>query len=68
MVRPETIRDPKTKEVVKVLSPQQRGALLLKRLHIAGAQARKFRFVDGDIEKPDLGIDAGGAGAAARRR
>ena len=58
VVRPETIRDPKTKEVVKVLSPQQRGQLLLKRMRITGARARKFRFVAGDIERPDLGIDA----------
>ena len=58
VVRPETVRDPKTKEVVKVLSPEQRGALLLKRLHISGARARKFRFVRGDIEQPDLGIAA----------
>jgi nucleoside-diphosphate-sugar epimerase len=57
VVRPETIRDPKTKEVVKVLSPRERGALLLKRLHITGAAARKFRFVPGDIEKPDLGLE-----------
>ena len=56
VVRPETIRDPKTKEVVKVLSPAQRGELLLKRLHIVGPAARKFRFVDGDIEKPHFGI------------
>jgi nucleoside-diphosphate-sugar epimerase len=57
VVRPETIRDHKTKEVLKVLTPAQRGALLLKRLHIAGAKVVKFRFVAGDIEKPDLGID-----------
>ncbi len=57
VVRAETLRDPKTKEVVKVLSPRERGILLLKRLHIAGARARKFRFVAGDIEKPDLGLD-----------
>jgi nucleoside-diphosphate-sugar epimerase len=56
VIRPETIRDPKTKAVVKVLSPRQRGALLLKRLGIAGAAARKFRFLEGDIEKPGLGI------------
>ena len=56
VVRPETVRDPKTREVVAVLSPAQRGALLLKRLHIGGARARKFRFVEGDIERPDLGI------------
>jgi nucleoside-diphosphate-sugar epimerase len=57
VVRPETIRDPKTKEVLKVLSPAQRGVLLLQRLHIMGARARKFRFVSGDIEKPDLGLE-----------
>ncbi len=56
VVRPETVRDPKTKEVVKVLSPAQRGAALLKRLRITGASAKRFRFVDGDIEKPGFGI------------
>jgi nucleoside-diphosphate-sugar epimerase len=56
VVRPETVRDPGTKKVVKVLSPEQRGALLLKRLHITGARVGKFRFVAGDIEQPDLGI------------
>src|SRR5262245_35396804 len=58
VVRPETIRDPKTKEVLKVLTPQQRGALLLKRLHLKPAQAKKYRFVEGDIEMPDQGIAA----------
>ncbi|MFI5179813.1 MAG: SDR family oxidoreductase [Thermoanaerobaculia bacterium] len=56
VVRPETVRDPKTREVLKVLSPAQRGALLLKRLHIAGATAKKFAFLEGDIEKPSLGL------------
>jgi len=56
VIRPEKIRDPKTKEVLKVLTPSQRGALLLKRLGIVGARAKKFRFVDGDIERPNLGI------------
>jgi nucleoside-diphosphate-sugar epimerase len=58
VVRPETLRDPRTKDVVKVLAPEERGALLLRRLHISGARARKFRFVEGDIEKPGLGIAA----------
>ncbi|HLA77320.1 MAG TPA: SDR family oxidoreductase [Vicinamibacteria bacterium] len=58
VVRPETLRDPRTRQVVKVLSPAQRGALLLKRLHITGARARKFRFIAGDIEQPNLGIAA----------
>jgi nucleoside-diphosphate-sugar epimerase len=61
VVRPETVRDPKTKEVLKVLSPAQRGALLLQRLHVKGARAAKFQFVAGDIEKPDLGLDPGEA-------
>lgn len=56
VVRPEKLRDPKTKEVVKVLSPAQRGALLLKRIGITGARAKRFKFIDGDIEKPNLGI------------
>jgi nucleoside-diphosphate-sugar epimerase len=55
VVRPERVRDPKTKEVVRTLSPAQRGALLLKRLHITGV-ARKFRFVNGDIEKASFGL------------
>jgi len=59
VVRPETLRDPRTKAVLKVLSPRQRGALLLKRLHIVGAATRKFRFVEGDIEKPLFGIAEG---------
>src|SRR5207253_7027686 len=50
VVRHETLRDPKTKAVIKVLSPEERGALLLQRLHITGARARKFKFVQGDIE------------------
>ena len=58
VVRPETIRDRKTKQVVKVLSARERGALLLKRLHVTGKAARRFRFVEGDIEKPGFGIDA----------
>jgi len=57
VVRPETVRDHKTKEVLKVLSPAQRGALLLKRPSHRGPRARRFRFIAGDIEKPDLGID-----------
>jgi nucleoside-diphosphate-sugar epimerase len=58
VVRPEKIRDPKTKEVLKVLSPQERGVLLLRRIGITGTRAKKFRFVDGDIERPELGIAA----------
>jgi Male sterility protein len=56
VVRPEKVRDPKTKEVVKILSPKQRGAILLRRVGITGSKARKFVFIGGDIEKPHLGI------------
>jgi nucleoside-diphosphate-sugar epimerase len=56
VVRPETLRDAKTKQVVKLLAPEERGALLLKRLRIRGAAARKFRFLAGDIEKANLGL------------
>jgi nucleoside-diphosphate-sugar epimerase len=56
LLRPETIRDPKSGAVVRVLSPRERGALLLRRIGIAPRAAGKFRFVAGDIEKPQLGI------------
>src|SRR3989442_770899 len=56
VVRPENVRDPKTKEVVKVLSPPERGALLLKRLGIHGAGAKRVRVVSGGIEAPDPGL------------
>jgi nucleoside-diphosphate-sugar epimerase len=56
VIRPQTVRDPKTRAVVRVLTPTERGRLLLSRLGIGGRAARKFRFVDGDIEKPFLGI------------
>ncbi len=56
VVRPQTVRDPKTREVIRVLTPTERGRLLLSRLGVGGRAARKFRFVDGDIEKPDLGV------------
>jgi nucleoside-diphosphate-sugar epimerase len=56
VVRPEAVRDPKTKDVIRVLSPAQRGAVLLNRLRIAGARRRKFAFLGGDIETPNLGL------------
>ena len=54
VIRPGRERDAKGN--ARVLTPKERGALLLSRLHITGAKAKKFRFVDGDIERPDLGI------------
>jgi nucleoside-diphosphate-sugar epimerase len=57
VVRPEAVRDRKTKQVVKVLSARERGTLLLKRLHVKGKASRRFRFVEGDVEKPGFGIE-----------
>jgi nucleoside-diphosphate-sugar epimerase len=56
VVRRETIRDRKTKKIVRVLSARERGDELLRRLHVSAASARRFRFVEGDIEKPGFGI------------
>ena len=58
VVRKETIRDRKTKQVVKVLSARERGALLMKRLHLSGKAEARFRFVEGDVEQPGFGIEA----------
>lgn len=58
VVRPQAVRDPRTKELIRVLTPTERGRLLLSRLGVGGRAARKFRFVEGDIEKPLLGVAA----------
>ena len=58
VVRPQAVRDRRTKKVLRVLTPRQRGAKLLKQLHITGKAARRFRFIKGDIEKPGFGISA----------
>ena len=57
VIREKEIRDRKTKQVVKVIPPAERGAELLSQLWLTGRpEAKKFRFVSGDIEKPALGI------------
>ena len=59
VIRPKTIRDRKTGDVLKVLSPADRGEKLLERLWIESPEIRaKFRFIEGDVEKPNLGIEA----------
>ncbi len=58
LIRPKTIRDRKTKEVIKVLSPAQRGEDLLRRLWLTEPEQRaKFRFVAGDVEQPNMGLE-----------
>ncbi|KXJ04628.1 Fatty acyl-CoA reductase 2, partial [Exaiptasia diaphana] len=57
LIRPKTIRDRKSGEVLEVLSPERRGQDLLKRLWLADSEmASKFRFIAGDIEEPRFGI------------
>ncbi|MEM9556388.1 MAG: SDR family oxidoreductase [Acidobacteriota bacterium] len=58
VIRPKVVKDRKTGEVLETISPEERGRLLLERLWIAGEEsASKFRFVAGDVEQPNLGID-----------
>jgi nucleoside-diphosphate-sugar epimerase len=63
VVRPERVPLPGRPGARRVVGPRQRGRRLLRLLGIEGAAARKFRFVDGDIEKRMLGLPA-----AERRR
>ena len=58
IVRPEKITDRKTGEVLRVINPAERGALLLRRLAIPEETHSKFHFVQGDIEEPDFGLSA----------
>ena len=57
LIRPKVIRDRKTKEIIQTLSPAERGEALLGQLWLdTPEQRKKFRFVAGDIEQPNLGI------------
>jgi nucleoside-diphosphate-sugar epimerase len=57
LIRPKDIIDRKTKQVVRTLSPAERGADLLKRLWLdTPEQQAKFRFIAGDIEQPRFGV------------
>lgn len=57
LIRPKTVKDRKTGEIVRVFSPAERGQELLKQLWLDAPEvANKFRFVAGDVEEPQLGI------------
>jgi len=56
LVRPQKVFDKETGKLLRVVSPEERGAELLRLLHVP---ARKFRFIAGDIERPFLGIEKG---------
>jgi nucleoside-diphosphate-sugar epimerase len=59
LIRPKNIIDRKTKEVVGVLSPAERGEKLLDQLCLTTPEQRaKFRFIGGDVEKPQFGVSA----------
>ncbi len=58
VIRPKTIRDRKSGEVLKVISPEERGQDLLHQLWLEDVESTcRFRFVGGDVEQPGLGID-----------
>jgi nucleoside-diphosphate-sugar epimerase len=65
IIRSEKITDRKTGEVLRVIDAPERGTLLLRRLGIDGAAAKKFDFVQGDIEEPAFGLTAADRDALA---
>ena len=67
VVRRETIRDRRTKQVLKVLKARERGALLLKRLHLSGKAAARLPFRRGRRRAAGLRDRGAGARAAAPR-
>jgi len=57
VIRPKVIKDRKTGKVLEEHSPALRGEQLMRRLWIEDMEsAKKFRFVAGDVEEPNLGI------------
>ncbi len=57
LIRPKTIRDRKTGEVLNVLQPEDRGRKLLQQLGLdQPGLSDKFRFIAGDIEEPRFGV------------
>ena len=54
LIRPKTVRNRATGEVIAHFTPDDRGKELLEELWIEGGH--KFTFIDGDIEKPNMGL------------
>jgi len=68
LIRPKIVRDRGTGEVRRRLSPEERGARLLRQLWLDDDPLRrKFRFVAGDVEEPDLGLAGDDLARLARR-
>lgn len=66
VVRGEKIVDRKTGEVIREISPSERGELLLRRLGIPDVKRDKFDFVAGDIEKANFGLSKSAYDALAK--
>lgn len=58
LMRPKIVKHRLTGEILESWTVEQRGITLLEEVGIEDAALAKFRFVDGDIEKPNLGISA----------
>jgi nucleoside-diphosphate-sugar epimerase len=58
VVRRERVRDAKSNRVIATRGARERGASLLRRLAIRRPASRKFRFVEGDVERPDFALGA----------
>jgi nucleoside-diphosphate-sugar epimerase len=58
LIRPKVVKDRKTGEVKQVITPAERGEALLTQLWLdSPEERRKFRFVAGDVEEPQLGLE-----------
>ncbi len=56
LVRPQEIRERGTGKVTHVIQVPERGEHLLEALDVAPQNRKKFVFIEGDVEKPMLGI------------
>ncbi len=58
LIRPKMVRPRGKQEVARVMSPAERGEELLTQLWLDTPKKRaKFRFIAGDVEQPDLGVE-----------
>jgi nucleoside-diphosphate-sugar epimerase len=56
VVRRETVRDPRGGRGTRMLGARQRGTRLLSTLGIDAAGAARVRFLEGNVERPGLGL------------
>jgi nucleoside-diphosphate-sugar epimerase len=58
LLRPERLASLRAKDEARLVHAGERGARLLQRLGIRGADAKRIRFVEGDVERAHLGLRA----------